>query len=351
MKYPFCIDTPISDREHRFFSEFAKELTKKSYDSALEFVRNSPMNVLSAIREDENPAGLKFGKKLCARRLAQELSIVRTTMKRRLRLLAHLSIIKVIYNGPGQRPDVEINPRVVELIDAKREKPTAKKIQEVCQELAALVATRENPFEDLQGFWSNVAFGAQEENRIENQAPPKSMYEEATSTAAQEKAQAQRERFREIKIADEFVRRSGILWMRGQVETGRMPARNPMPPTWYDRDVKMLTEDGRKKYNTLKSLFLRYGTLHVGLAWYAFNFSSEKTSTFEDGKKRPYIHWVSADKNPAAFDKHIMAVFSDGWFDEMLANGNVRKMIRDAYGDELMSFRGSNNLPIPELRT
>lgn len=315
---------------------------------------------LAFFRDDPAPPSPCGGKALRYTGLAEAVSASQKRVRSLVRGMAYLGLIRVTVTGP-KSASVEIHPEILPLIDPKEQKYPAAKLHEVARRIDAIRHEREcecvEP-ENMQGFHSQVPFGEREPDRIltpvsQSTSPGSSLYREAREEAKNgpkrmsDKDREKLEKKQRAAMVNKFVKRCGEVWMRGQIALGRMKATDPVPPSWFSVEPRTLSDGDKKKYNTLGSHFLRYGTLRTGLAWAIFCGTNSVEPTFADGKKRPFVHWVGEDKSPLSFDKHLMAVFTDEVFQHDLGNEKIQAQVEATYGADLIGWNGDENLPIP----
>ena len=348
----------ISPQDLTFFKTLS-EIYRRRNPMRAARVDSHLLMTLVFLRDSDMGPGETGGKKLFMQGVMEACGSSYQTARERMFMLAHLGIIRVTFHKTYYS-DVEINPDVLTVLARKagEKKATATEIAELVKSLVDL-STRREAFEHrMQGFKNHVRYGEVETEPVLVVAEQQlSGYEKARIKAKEsrvtltDKQRAMLERKQQDEMANEFIANCARLWTLGQIALGRMKATDPIPPSWYSPDYRSLSEGDRKKYNVLKTHFLEYGTVRVGLAWELFTASSSVEPTFADGKKRPFIHWVGDDKSPLAFDKNLMAVFTDEVFQNVLADPGGVRSTTNFFGPKLSAWNGIKNLDRPWVKS
>lgn len=294
--------------------------------------------LLDAVLYWPQEEGQTSGAAASERQLAQAINVDRSSVSRRLRLLAHYGAVKV-YSQPVL---VVVNPELSRRLTGKL--PFKRDEMKRFWTEAKKIGEERDAFEaDYQGFSSTEYYGGHmypvdlpvtapkphaEGPRpdLPIETPRVDPWRQIKATAdADRKDREKRERLEWVKLGQLFIDGAAKVWNVAQVQKGRPD----QMPVWHG-DLKLLPPAARRMRQELVKIFEHEGGQRACLAWYIFCGTTGGTK-FDP--RYGHRNWATLDKQPSFFAKHFNAITSEQEFSEYANDSDVQKHLTIAFGD------------------
>lgn len=333
-----CYDGQKTKWLDAFVDEFREAARRKHPELPLEELREFGVLLVAVMQEtmsDQWASGVNGGRHTALEQLADNLFLSRKTVTRLLKLAARAGFVKALtyYSaGKGRYLPLEtfIHPELKKHYDAGT---GHGKLRGLVMVFAEMWLERRAYTEDVQGFETICQWGTIEEQDVvvlgqtvtdsgELVAQRRNWVEEIKLASAGTRVDDKTRRAADARkwgdIGKQFVEASARVWQVMQARAGF----GYEPPAWSG-SYNDLSSPNKRQYRDLVKIFEQYGGLKSSLAWALFCGGKPDYDSAGKLKFLPaaaHKQWVTPDKKPEQFAKHITLIFRElthlRWLDE-----------------------------------
>jgi len=338
---------------HSFARALDRKLSENRVSRASVWFDPNAIGVLEMILiEDKWKKSIYGSKQIALSIFMDDLMIGHSAVTSRLKLWAKVSVIRVItpYQTGGTTArraptEIDINPLFAKAFE---EGIPASQMKGFLDRLAKMFAGRNDFTGAMQGFRFDTKFGhpepatrhesvvldAQDWAPEEGEAESESLFKK--SKIREEEQRKKHEKAEKARLIGSFIKAAAEIWIVGQVIQGRMNKDSPVPPSWLAENPRELSDVNRREWKELADVFCRYGGLRAGMAWRYFcgtKPSRDEKDQIKFLPEYPHFQWISVDKKPTHFSKHINAIFTDPIFRNLMNDPTKVERTRSYFGD------------------
>lgn len=270
---------------------------------------------------------------------------LRTTKRKvqiRLRRLARYSILRAetpyIQNNKFKTLLIVLNPILIPLWAEKENFKLMNSLAKIFAKRGIDRLTYEN---DIQGFEIDCPYGKSELVDTKPYKSPENRLYDKIRDVSQDKVKIAAEAKLWRSRSDKFVELAAKLWIRGQSERGF----GTNLPSWAE-EKSNLTIAAKRERNELCRIFQNYGGIIASVAWYVYNatitITKDKTPTGQPVYSivKPYSQFVTQDRKPSGFSKHIDSIIKSEDFIRLITTEYelTRKEILEKHFIEVITY-------------